>query len=190
MQAPVQVQRQAAPVQAQARPERQQAQRSDRMQRQGNPQGTFRAQVQPQVQRQPVSQVQPSRGNRPVPPRHVQQTSQWQSNNQNWSRNTPWQQNSNWWRGNDAFRSYTGVRLNFFFAPGFGYISMPRQYRRHSWHEGDYLPSYFMRYVVNNYRAYGLPNPPYNCRWIWVNNSILLVDRSDRYILDEVSVRW
>ena len=125
-----------------------------------------------------------------MPPRHVQQTSQWQSNNQNWSRNTPWQQNSNWWRGNDAFRSYTGVRLNFFFAPGFGYISMPRQYRRHSWHEGDYLPSYFMRYVVNNYRAYGLPNPPYNCRWIWVNNSILLVDRSDRYILDEVSVRW
>jgi len=175
-----------APIQAQARPERQQA--PDRMQRRDNPQGTFRAQVQPQPQAAP--QVQASRSNQVIPPRHVQQTNQWQSNNQDWNRGTVWQRDRNWWHNNDAFRNYSGVRLNFFFAPGFGYYSVPRQYRRHSWHEGDYLPRYFMRYVVNDYRSYGLPRPPYNCRWIWVNNSILLVDRSDRYVLDEVSNIW
>ena len=184
---------QAAPAQApvqvqQARPERQQSQRFDQQQRQANPQGTFRAQVQPQVQ--PAPQVQAFRSNQAVPPRHVQQRNQWQSTNQNWNNSTVWQRDRNWWRGNDAFRNYSGVRLNFFFAPGFGYYSVPRQYRQHSWHLGDYLPSYFMRYVVNDYRSYGLPRPPYNCRWIWVNNSILLVDRSDRYILDEVSNIW
>jgi Ni/Co efflux regulator RcnB len=193
--APVQ---QAAPLQAQARPERQQGQRSDRMQRQDNSQGTFRAQVQPQAQPQaqpqiqsrPAPQIQASRNNQAVPPQHVQQRNQWRSNNQDWNRSTVWQRDRNWWRGNDAFRNYSGVRLNFFFAPGFGYYSVPSQYRRHSWHAGDYLPRYFMRYVVNDYRSYGLPRPPNNCRWIWVNNSILLVDRSDRYILDEVSDIW
>ena len=101
-----------------------------------------------------------------------------------------WQRDRNWWQGNSAFRSYSGPRINFYFAPGFGYYSVPRQYWRHNWHPGEYLPRYFMRFVVNNYRAYGLPRPPYNCRWIWVNNSILLVDRTDRYILDEVSNVW
>jgi Ni/Co efflux regulator RcnB len=183
-----QAQVQAAPIQGQARPERQQAQRFDGQQRQANPQGTVRAQVQPQVQSAP--KVQAFRSNQVVPPRHVQQRNQWQSTNQDWNRSTVWQRDRNWWRGNDAFRNYTGVRLNFFFAPGFGYYSVPQQYRQHSWHPGDYLPSYFMRYVVNDYRSYGLPRPPNNCRWIWVNNSILLVDRSDRYILDEVSNIW
>jgi len=189
-QQPVQAQVQAAPAQApqQARPERQQGQRFDRQQPQANPQGTFRAQVQPQVQSAP--QIQAFRSNQVVPPRHVEQRNQWQSTNQDWNRGTVWQRDRNWWRGNDAFRNYSGVRLNFFFAPGFGYYSVPLKYRQHSWHPGDYLPRYFMRYVVNDYRSYGLPRPPYNCRWIWVNNSILLVDRSDRYILDEVSNIW
>jgi len=179
-----------APVQTQARPERQQA--PDRRQWRDNP-VTFRTQVQPQVQPQiqrPASQVQASRSNQAIPPRHVQQRNQWQGSNQDWNRSTVWQRDRNWWRGNDAFRNYSGVRLNFFFAPGYGYYNVPRQYRQRSWHEGDYLPRYFMRYVVNDYRSYGLPRPPYNCRWIWVNNSILLVDRSDRYILDEVSDIW
>jgi Ni/Co efflux regulator RcnB len=181
---------QVAPVQAQAKPERQQAQGRDRQQRQANPQGNFRNQVQPQVQPQAAPQVQAFQRNQAVPPRHAQQHNHWQSSNQNWNSNTVWQRDRNWWRGNNAFRNYTGARLNFFFAPGFGYYSVPRQYWHHSRHPGDYLPRYFMRYVVNDYRAYGLPRPPYNCRWIWVNNSILLVDRSDRYILDEVRIAW
>ena len=120
----------------------------------------------------------------------MQQRNQWQSSNQDWNRSTAWQRDPNWWRGNNAFRNYTGVRLNFYFAPGFGYYGVPRQYWQHSWHPGEYLPRYFMRIVVSDYRSYGLPSPPYNCRWIWVNNSILLVDRSDRYILEEVSNIW
>ena len=177
-----------APVQAQARPERQQA--PDRMQRPGTPQGTFRSQMQPQVQPQAAPQVEAFRSNQAIPPRHVQQRNQWQSSNQDWNRGTVWQRDRDWWRGNSAFRDYSGPRLNFYFAPGFGYYNVPREYWRRSWHAGDYLPRYFMRYVVNDYRSYGLPRPPYNCRWIWVNDSILLVDRSDRYILDEVSDIW
>ena len=182
--APVQAPAPVAPVQVQAGPNWQQGR--DRQQWQANPQGTFRPQVQPQA----APQVQAVQRNQAVPQRHVQQTNQWQSGNQNWDRNTAWQRDRNWWRGNNAFRNYTGARANFFFAPGFGYYSVPRQYWRQSWHAGDYLPRYFMRYVVSDYRSYGLPRPPYNCRWIWVNNSILLVDRSDRYILDEVRVAW
>ena len=140
-QAPTQMQ---VPVQAQVRPERQPA--ADRRQQRDNPQGTFRNQAQPQVQGQvrpqASTQVQADRSSQVIPPRHVEQRNQWQSNNQDWNRGTVWQRDRNWWRGNDAFRNYSGVRLNFFFAPGFGYYSVPLQYRRHSWHEGDYLPRY------------------------------------------------
>jgi len=94
------------------------------------------------------------------------------------------------WHGNAGFKNYSGVRLNFFFAPGYGYYSVSQTYRGRNWHPGEYLPAIFLRYVVSDYQDYGLPSPPYGCSWIWVNTSVLLVDRSDGYILDEVNNVW
>ncbi len=67
---------------------------------------------------------------------------------------------------------------------------MPREYWGRSWNTGAYLPAFFLRYVVNDYGAYGLPPPPYECSWVWVNTSILLVELSDGYILDEIDNVW
>ena len=121
---------------------------------------------------------------------HVQQRSQWTSGHPDWNRGTVWQRNSNWWQGNAGFRSYSGVRLNFYFAPGFGYYSVPLDYRGRSWQTGAYLPLFFLQYAVNDYQAYGLPSPPYGCSWVWVNTGVFLIDRSDGYILDEVDNVW
>ena len=48
------------------------------------------------------------------------------------------------------------------------------------------MPRFFLSYAVSDYQNYGLPPPPYGYSWVWVNTSVLLVDRSDGYILDEI----
>ncbi|WP_296819163.1 RcnB family protein [Brevundimonas sp.] len=67
---------------------------------------------------------------------------------------------------------------------------MPRQYWNRQWRVGEYLPTYFWRYVVQDYSWYGLPYPPYGCQWVYVNNDILLVDMRDGYIIDVVYRVW
>ena len=208
-QRPAAPQAQAAP---QAAPQREaRPQRDARPERQAAPQAAPQRQAQPQRDARPGRQAAPQaapqrdagpraqggfQNGRAAPdqsPRaasHGQQATQWHSTNPNWNRGTVWQRNPNWWRGNSGFRNYSGVRLNFFFAPGYGYYGVSREYQGRSWHPGEYLPEFFLRYVVNDYRAYGLPAPPYGFSWIWVNTSVLLVDRSDGYILDEVDNVW
>jgi Ni/Co efflux regulator RcnB len=121
---------------------------------------------------------------------HLQQRNQWRSSNADWNRNTVWQRDPNWWRRDAAFSVYTGARANYFFAPGFGYYSVPQEYWGERWSTGAYLPLFFLSYAVSGYQDYGLPAPPYNCSWVWVNTSVLLVDRSDGYILDEIDNVW
>jgi Ni/Co efflux regulator RcnB len=121
---------------------------------------------------------------------HSQQRQQWRSANSNWRSGTVWQRNRNWWRGNQGFRNYTGARAYFYFAPGYGYYSIPHTYWHHRWQPGEYLPVYFRRYIVRDYWDYGLPRPPYGYIWVWVDNDVLLVDRDDGYILDEIYYVW
>lgn len=202
-------QQQASPQQ-QAQPQEQaNPQQPGRFQQQTNPQQQGRPQQQPgpQQQSRPQQQANPQQQSRPqqqaspqqqfsprsrtaVSTRHVQQSNQWHSTHANLNSNTVWQRNPNWWRGNASFRNYTGARANYFFAPGFGYYSVPQEYWGRSWNTGAYLPAFFLRYVVNDDQAYGLPVPPYGCSWVWVNTSILLVDLSDGYILDEIDNVW
>ena len=186
-------QQQANP-QHQSRPQQQaNPQQQGRPQQQANPQQQSRPQQQanPQQQFRPGQQAGPA-GSSPtaVATRHVQQSNQWRSARSNWNGNAVWQSNPNWWRGNVSFRGYTGPRMNSFYAPGFGYYSVPQEYWGRSWNTGAYLPLFFLRYVVNDYQAYGLPPPPYGCSWVWVNTSVVLVDMSDGYILDEIDNVW
>ena len=55
---------------------------------------------------------------------------------------------------------------------------------------GDYLPSIFWRYSVNDYRTYGLGYPPPGTRWVYVDNAIYLIDEYDGYILDVIRDAW
>ncbi|CAN5269755.1 hypothetical protein BH09PSE1_BH09PSE1_24650 [soil metagenome] len=105
---------------------------------------------------------------------------------QNWNRN----HRSDWWRNDNRFRGWSGVRFGFYFAPGYGYYSVPRSYYGHQYYVGDYLPSIFWRYSVNDYRTYGLGYPPEGTRWVYVDNAIYLIDEYDGYIIDVIRDAW
>jgi len=97
---------------------------------------------------------------------------------------------SNWWRNDNRFRGYTGFRMGFYFAPGYGYYSVPRSYWGRHYQVGDYLPEIFWRYQLNDWRTYGLGFPPEGARWVMVDNYIYLIDDYDGYIIDVIRDAW
>lgn len=105
---------------------------------------------------------------------------------QNWNRNN----RPDWWRDDNRFRGWSGIRTGFYFAPGYGYYSVPRTYWGRSYFAGDFLPSIFWRYSVNDYRTYGLGYPPAGTRWVYVDNAIYLIDEHDGYIIDVIRDAW
>jgi Ni/Co efflux regulator RcnB len=119
-----------------------------------------------------------------------QYSQQWRQGHQGWDRSTLWRRSPDWWRHDSGFRLFFGPRIGFFFFPEYGYVSAPAQYRQHYWRAGEYLPSWFWRYTVRDYRHYGLPRPPDGCSWVWLDGDVALIDRSDGYIIDIVRNRW
>jgi Ni/Co efflux regulator RcnB len=114
---------------------------------------------------------------------------QWQSVRSSWHgahpiQNAPWRGNSNWWRGRPEFRGYEGERAGFWFAPGFGYLTLPATYRGHHWGVGEYMPAVFWEYRVANWTAYGLYPAPYGCAWVWIEGGVALIDLTDGYVMD------
>ena len=82
------------------------------------------------------------------------------------------------------------MRLGFYFAPGYGYYSVPRTYWNRQYYVGQYLPDVFWRYQVNDWRTYGLGYPPPGTRWVYVDNAIYLIDEYDGYIIEVVRDAW
>jgi Ni/Co efflux regulator RcnB len=115
---------------------------------------------------------------------------QWRQSHHGWDASALWRRDPNWWRHNDAFRIFHGPRIGFFFIPAFGYVSVPPDYERRYWVQGEYLPNWFWRYTVVDYWNYGLPRPPDGCVWVWVDNDVALIDATDGYILDIVHNVW
>ena len=62
------------------------------------------------------------------------------------------------------------------------------EWREHDWRRGERLPGpYFAaQYVIGDYRAYGLSEPPYGCRWIRVNNDVVLTALATGAVLEVV----
>lgn len=110
-------------------------------------------------------------------------SNRWQ---QDWNRS----HRSDWWRSDRRFSGWSGARIGFYFAPGYGYYSVPRTYYGRQYYAGDFLPSIFWRYSVNDYRTYGLGYPPEGTRWVYVDNSIYLIDDYDGYIIDVIRNAW
>ena len=111
-------------------------------------------------------------------------------NGDQWRRNFYRNHRSDWWRNDRRFRGYNGVRVGFYFAPGWGYYSVPRSYWGRSWSVGQYLPDVFWRYQLNDWRTYGLGYPPEGTRWVSVDNTLYLIDEYDGYIIDVIRDAW
>ena len=82
------------------------------------------------------------------------------------------------------------MRIGFYFAPNYGYYSVPRNYWGQRWRTGEYLPSIFWRYQLDDWRTYGLGYPPEGTRWVLVHNHIYLIDQYDGYIIDVIYDAW
>jgi len=67
---------------------------------------------------------------------------------------------------------------------------VPRSYWNRRFYEGQYLPSIFWRYQLNDYSSWGLPWPPAWTMWVWVDNNIYLIDQYDGYIIDVIYDAW
>ena len=109
---------------------------------------------------------------------------------QRWQRDWNRSRGYDWWRNDRRFRSWSGVRIGFYFAPGYGYYNVPRQYYGRHYQIGQYLPEIFWRYRMDDYRTYGLGYPPEGTRWVYVDNSVYLIDEYDGYIIDVVRDFW
>ncbi|QBX38505.1 hypothetical protein E4M02_09085 [Brevundimonas sp. S30B] len=82
------------------------------------------------------------------------------------------------------------MRIGFYFAPGYGYYSVPRSYWGQRFYEGQFLPSIFWRYEIRDFERWGLPWPPAGTMWVFVDNSIYLVDRFDGYVIEAIHDAW
>jgi len=111
-------------------------------------------------------------------------------NQNNWRRDWSRGRSNDWWRNDRAFRNYSGVRFGFYFAPNYGYYSVPRNYINQRWSVGSFLPSIFWRYRLDDYRTYGLGFPPEGTQWVAVDTTVYLIDRYDGYIIDVVYDAW
>lgn len=111
-------------------------------------------------------------------------------NRDQWRRDWDRRHRSDWWRHDPRFRGWSGVRVGFYFAPGYGYYSVPRTYWNRQYYVGQYLPDIFWRYQVNDWRTYGLGYPPPGTRWVYVDNAIYLIDQYDGYIIEVVRDAW
>lgn len=111
-------------------------------------------------------------------------------NQDHWRRDWHRNRGYDWWRNDRGFRGYSGFRYGFYFAPGYGYYSVPRNYWGQRWYVGDYLPSIFWRYRLNDWRTFGLGFPPPGTQWVSVDNHIYLVDSYDGYIIEVIFDAW
>lgn len=115
-------------------------------------------------------------------------TNRWNQNSwrRDWSRN----RGHDWWRQDRGFRGYSGFRAGFYFAPNYGYYSVPRNYWGQRWYAGSYLPSIFWRYRLDDWRTFGLGFPPPGTQWVAVDNHIYLIDSYDGYIIEVIFDAW
>jgi Ni/Co efflux regulator RcnB len=107
-------------------------------------------------------------------------------NGDQWRRDWNRRHGNDWWRRDRRWNSWSGVRIGFYFSPGYGYYSVPRSYAGRRWYSGDYLPSIFWRYRLDDWRTFDLGVPPPGTQWVWVNNDLYLIDSIDGYILEAV----
>lgn len=78
---------------------------------------------------------------------------------------------------------YHGAWHETYRAPPFYY---PRGWGYHRWAVGEYLPPFFFgsEYFLASYYTYGLPPPPWGCRWVRFGPDALLIDLRTGAVLE------
>jgi Ni/Co efflux regulator RcnB len=100
---------------------------------------------------------------------------------QRWDRN-----NRNWWRGRSEFNGYNGRRAGFWYAPGYGYRPVARQYANYRWARGAYVPAGYRNFYVQDPYFYGLRPAPYGHRWVYADGNLVLMAMTTGLIADIV----
>ncbi len=95
-----------------------------------------------------------------------------------------------WWVGQSAFVAYTGPRVGFYFAPGYGYYRVPAGYYGRPFVVGVVLPPAMRGYRVVSPALYGLAPPPAGCDWFFAASGFVLVSKSQWTIVRSVSGGW
>jgi Ni/Co efflux regulator RcnB len=76
------------------------------------------------------------------------------------------------WRGRPEWRGYGGQRTGYWYAPGYGYRPMERGV---VWRRGGYVPGAYRAYYVQEPGYYRLSPAPAGYRWVYGDNSFVLM---------------
>jgi len=76
------------------------------------------------------------------------------------------------WRGRPEWKAYGGRRAGYWYAPGYGYRPMSRTV---VWRRGAYLPAPYRSYYVQEPVYYGLAPAPRGHRWVYGDDSFVLI---------------
>lgn len=76
------------------------------------------------------------------------------------------------WRGRPEWSAYGGPRSGYWYAPGYGYRPASRTV---VWRRGAYLPAPYRAYYVQEPVYYGLAPAPRGHRWVYGDNSFVLI---------------
>jgi Ni/Co efflux regulator RcnB len=94
--------------------------------------------------------------------------------------------NANSWRGRGEWRDFNGPRRGFWYAPGYGYRPVDRRWEGHSWRRGEYVPSAYRSYYVQDPYYYNLRPAPRGYRWVYLNNNFALMALTTGLIADVI----
>lgn len=118
--------------------------------------------------------------------RHGDQRHEWQERGRHDWRDDARHSDADRWRERrewEAHRDWHGERFH-----DYGYYRPHGDHYGHVWHRGERLwPAYYApAYVVRDYSAYRLRAPPYGCRWVRVDNNVVLAAVATGVVLDIV----
>lgn len=84
------------------------------------------------------------------------------------------------------YRDYHGDRRGRYYAPRYGYYDVPDAYYGRSYHEGQRIPDYFLRYRAYEPYSYGGYRTDRG-QWYHAGDDLYLVDPQTRLIIDVLS---
>lgn len=89
------------------------------------------------------------------------------------------------WRGRPEWNGYGGARAGYWYAPGYGYRPASRMV---VWRRGAYLPPPYRVYYVQEPVFYGLAPAPRGHRWVYGDDSFVLIALGSGLITSVVSM--
>jgi Ni/Co efflux regulator RcnB len=87
------------------------------------------------------------------------------------------------WRNRPEWRGYHGARRGYFYAPGYGYHPVTRNFH---WRRGVYVPRAYRGWYVQDPYYYGLRPAPAGYRWVYADGNFVLMALATGLIADVI----